>query len=663
MNGFKRLLLPSLLAFGLLATFYIALASVAARDASGDLLPLYNANGLDFVLVQTIPNTSGRDAAFGDLDDNGTVDIVVANHNAPSRVLLNDGSGNFSQPQTLAKAFSEGVAIGDINNDTHLDIVIANINGLNRVWLNNGSGLFPGAGQTFDSADSYDVTLGNLDGDSDLDVYFANGNSNPASTGNTIWLNQGGIFVDSGQSLGSSWSESVALGDFDGINGLDAFIANGQSSSNSNRVWLNDGSGGFTSTVHLADFSWSRDVALAQLDGDNFLDAMTVNWFPHGTNKVWLNLGDGSGHLTDTQTFGGISAASTSISLADVDDDNDVDALVGNWVSTANEIWLNNGTGSFNDSGLALGIGGTRSVNLTNLDGDNDPDALIVYDDRIEIWSNGISVPTPSFDVDSRRNEAGIRVYPWTQASNAILPVMLSSSFPQPLDVLVNIDRPIGDISDTVSFNAGQMLNNLIVNNPMPAESETYTLTLAVNLAQTAASLPSTLVEGDLGLVFINQGQGPQFCILCFTDWMLKLLGFQPTFWALHHTDIEDRMDEILWAYYTGLVQQHTSELSIIVATNPSILWDGFDMLETWTPAAEGFKGGQSNSVKIEQQWVDKTTDLMLKIQSKASSELAQTIQTELVVLDLDSYVGLTMDEAVNRLNGRTNVHMPFVAK
>ena len=55
-----------------------------------------------------------------------------------------------------------------------------------------------------------------------------------------------GIFIDSGQPLGSSTSDNVDLGDLDGDGDLVAFVVNGTSSGQPNKVWLNDGSGNFT---------------------------------------------------------------------------------------------------------------------------------------------------------------------------------------------------------------------------------------------------------------------------------------------------------------------------------------------------------------------------------------------------------------------------------
>ena len=52
-----------------------------------------------------------------------------------------------------------------------------------------------------------------------------------------------GVFVESGQALGSFSSFDVSLGDVDADGDLDAVVAN---LFQGNRVWRNDGSGNFT---------------------------------------------------------------------------------------------------------------------------------------------------------------------------------------------------------------------------------------------------------------------------------------------------------------------------------------------------------------------------------------------------------------------------------
>ena len=140
-------------------------------------------------------------------------------------------------------------------------------------------------------------------------------------------------FVDSGQALGNSNSQSVALGDLDGDGDLDAMVANFNQPST---VWTNDGTGTFTDSGQALGDSQSRSVSLGDLDGDGDLDAMVANAFQPDT--VWTNEGNGT-FINPGQAIG--NSDSQSIAFGDLDGDGELDAMVANSFAQPNNIWIN----------------------------------------------------------------------------------------------------------------------------------------------------------------------------------------------------------------------------------------------------------------------------------------------------------------------------------
>jgi formylglycine-generating enzyme required for sulfatase activity len=101
-------------------------------------------------------------------------------------------------------------------------------------------------------------------------------------------------------------------------------------------------------------------------------------------------LNDGEGSFSDTgQRLG--SAITADIGLGDLDGDGDLDALTGGW-DEPSRVWFNDGTGVFNDSGNKLSPAETHihAISLGDVDGDEDLDAFlaIASGDPHEVWLN-----------------------------------------------------------------------------------------------------------------------------------------------------------------------------------------------------------------------------------------------------------------------------------
>lgn len=76
-------------------------------------------------------NDATQDIALADLDEDGDLDMVVANEKPPNRLLLNDGQGRFAEVsdrlQLPVKLHTREVHVFDANDDGKLDILFLNL--------------------------------------------------------------------------------------------------------------------------------------------------------------------------------------------------------------------------------------------------------------------------------------------------------------------------------------------------------------------------------------------------------------------------------------------------------------------------------------------------------------------------------------------------------
>ncbi len=317
------------------------------------------------------------------------------------RTAVSGGSGQFlDSGQDLGVGANNtqtlGVALGDLDGDGDLDAFFANIAAGNGVYLNEG-GVFTDSGQSLGSGGS-NVALGDFDRDGDLDAFVVSGGANQ------VWQNDGNGVFAAGQDLGSGFSMDVALGDVDGDGDLDAFVSNGGYSNNANRVWLNSG-GVLSDSGQMLGNHTSNGVDLGDVDGDGDLDAIVSNYTQN--MRIWLN--DGSGAFGDSgQTLP--SNESNSVSLGDLDGDGDLDAFIVN-NSNPDRVWVNDGSGTFTDSGQQLGSTESDSVSLGDVDGDGDLDAMIanyLQEGNRFLVNDGNGVFTDSGQVMGNRNSRNL---------------------------------------------------------------------------------------------------------------------------------------------------------------------------------------------------------------------------------------------------------------
>ncbi|MEO8690623.1 MAG: VCBS repeat-containing protein, partial [Solirubrobacteraceae bacterium] len=159
--------------------------SVAVGDLNGDLRPdVVTANHLTSDVsvllgdafggftgpVEFPTANSAEGLAIADLDNDGSLDLAVANGNSVG-VLLGAGLGGFAPAVDFATGtFPLSVAFADFNDDGRRDLVTANDGAANvSVLLGDGAGGFAPAVNHNVGSDPQSVAVGDFNGDGETD--------------------------------------------------------------------------------------------------------------------------------------------------------------------------------------------------------------------------------------------------------------------------------------------------------------------------------------------------------------------------------------------------------------------------------------------------------------------------------------------------------------
>jgi hypothetical protein len=304
--------------------------------------------------------------AVGDLNHDGKPDLIAANADtAVVGVLLGNGDGTFRPVVTYPSGgyLPMGIGVGDLNNDGHQDVVVINEPALS-VLLGNGDGTLQAAAIVGGVSGYPDqLVIGDANGDGNLDVFIP----------------------------------------FEATGDADSFV----------RVLLGSGDG---KDFAGSQYGWKGSgpitaAAIADFNGDGYLDMVATNYGDRPPSQVGVFLGNGDGTFQSALTFNTQLSTQSSVAVADVDRDGHPDLIVASF-GTALALLKGNGDGSFQGPVLYDSRGGwLHSVMAGDVNGDGLPDVLVANSgsNAVGVFLNNSAAPPSTTSLTSSVNPVDIK--------------------------------------------------------------------------------------------------------------------------------------------------------------------------------------------------------------------------------------------------------------
>ncbi|CAF1627541.1 unnamed protein product, partial [Adineta ricciae] len=348
----------------------------------GVFLGFANVNFMSAVTYSTESSPGPRFIVTDDFNEDHRVDFVVTNYITNNiEVFLGDGRGNFPfQNHYSTGSISSPIAtsVNDFNNDQHRDIVVVN-SGTDSFSISYGDGHGSLREQisyslSVDSS-PYSVDSGDFNKDNQQDIVIANYGSDNVEVliqFNTGYFGKPTLYSTSP----GSTPQGIAVGDFNNDSRLDLVVAN---NGNQNLgIFFGKGNGTFFDQILYSPSSSFLPVSVATSDfnSDDMSDVVAVD---NANHVVYVLLSLGNGNFTVSTTYDtSYNTWPTSISIGYLNNDSELDIVVGQLFGAQISVFLGLGNGTFSVSKVFTNSdqGGPNFFIIADLGNDNCSDIV-----------------------------------------------------------------------------------------------------------------------------------------------------------------------------------------------------------------------------------------------------------------------------------------------
>ena len=287
------------------------------------------------------------DLEIADIDGDNNLDVITCAYNDNELIFykMNGAAWNRTVIDTLV-GNPTGITVADLNADTFPDILLCS-EGDSAVYNYINDGFLNFTRQTIDSEvlNPQEIITGDFNGDEDIDFSVSSADS---AASLLLFINSGDGNFERSTLSQSQFSYSLAPADWNGDGAMDiiAVFDKGSVIGEVNRdaaVFFNDGEGNFTDSTLIVLNERTRTLKIADIDDDNDPDIILGSAAGIFPLRLAINDNDGRPEVFDitdrgTRVYG--------IDAADFNEDGFLDIVASDQHNSTNNLLLFAGTGT-----------------------------------------------------------------------------------------------------------------------------------------------------------------------------------------------------------------------------------------------------------------------------------------------------------------------------